>query len=97
MSDENKEYSNEMRGSLFENSARTGDKSPIGTGTITISGVELRIAMWPSKMSKDGSKKFWPIVVEYNQGTEWMLVKVAPKDVVATTGTAEAPGGDMPF
>jgi hypothetical protein len=40
-----KEYDNEMRGTLFEETQRTNDKSPIATGTVTISGVELRVAM----------------------------------------------------
>ena len=95
MSAEKKEFDNEMRGSLFEETERKGEKSPIATGTITISGVELRIAMWPSRVAKDGTKaagkKYWPISVEYKQGTQFVLAKVSPVDIVVTEGVANVP------
>ena len=111
MSEDAKNYSNEMRGSLFEETERKGEKSPIATGTITISGVELRIAMWPSRVaganSKAANKKYWPVGVEYKQGTKWMLVKIKPEDVTATGAVSDAnkktegapsePVGDLPF
>ena len=43
MSEVKKEYDPEMRGALYEEAERKSDKSPIATGKITISGVELRI------------------------------------------------------
>ena len=48
MSEEKKEYSNEMRGTLWAETERKNDKAPIATGSITISGVELRLALWPA-------------------------------------------------
>lgn len=110
MSDEKKEFSNEMRGSLWSEEARTNDKAPVASGTVTISGVELRIAMWaPRTAGGNGpgaGKKYWPIKVEYKQGTKFVLAKVNPANIVVTgaaasaetaTPAAEAPVDDMPF
>ena len=106
-----KKWDPEMRGALYEDAERKNDKAPIATGSITISGVELRLAMWPSAVSQKG-KKYWPVKVEYKQGTKFMLAKISPANVVVTGGTAQvekpgdaaAPGdkpadevGDMPF
>ena len=105
-------YDPEMRGALYEETERKGDKFPIATGKITISGLELRIAMWPSRVSKgESKKKYWPLRVEYKQGATRFLVPVSPANVTATAATATAapsgggaPGdadnaevGDMPF
>lgn len=108
-----KDYDNEMRGSLWSEENRTNDKAPTATGTVTISGVELRLAMWPARVAggsgKGAGKKYWPISVEYKQGTKFMLAKISPANVLVTGATAEAaaaeaPGddkpvdvGDMPF
>lgn len=112
MSEETKkDYDNEMRGSLWEEKDRTNEKAPTATGTVTISGVELRVAMWPARVAggsgKGAGKKYWPISVEYKQGTKFMLAKISPANVLVTGATAEAPGssdgaaaeevGDMPF
>ena len=108
---EKKEYDPEMRGALYavEESERKSEKSPIATGKLTISGVELRIAMWPSQVSKgESKKKYWPVKVEYRQGATKFLVPVSPAQVTVTGATAsasaDAPGdgenadvGDMPF
>lgn len=109
MSEAKKEYDPEMRGVLYEESERKSDKSPFATGKITISGVELRIAMWPAMVSKgETKKKYWPIKVEYRQGATKFLAPVSPANVTVTgateTVTTAAPGdseaadvGDMPF
>lgn len=110
MSAEKKEFDNEMRGTLWQETDRKSEKSPAATGTVTISGLELRIAMWPVRVAKDGTKaagkKYWPISVEYKQGTQFVLAKVSPADIVVTEGVANVPGagepsaesiGDMPF
>ena len=85
MSEETKEYSNEMRGTLWAEAERSSEKAPVASGTITISGLELRIAMWPARIAGDGSKaagkKYWPMSVEYKQGTRFVLAKVAPADI----------------
>ena len=107
---EEKKYDPEMRGALYEESERKSDKSPIATGKITISGVELRIAMWPSQVSKgESKKKYWPVKVEYRQGATMFLVPISPAAVTVTAASAAAPGsaapgdgeaadvGDMPF
>ena len=108
---EEKKYDPEMRGALYEESERKSDKSPIATGKITISGVELRIAMWPSQVSKgEAKKKYWPLKIEYKQGATKFLVPVSPANVTVTAATSagspagEAPGdadnaevGDMPL
>ena len=114
MSAEKKEFDNEMRGTLWQETERKSEKSPAATGTVTISGLELRIAMWPVRVAKDGTKaagkKYWPISVEYKQGTQFVLAKVSPADIVVTEGVANVPGagrgepeaaasdpGDLPF
>ena len=94
---EEKKYDPEMRGALYEESERKSDKSPIATGKITISGVELRIAMWPSQVSKgESKKKYWPVKVEYRQGATRFLVPISPAAVTVTAATAAAPGGEAP-
>lgn len=109
MSEAKKEYDPEMRGALYEDADRKSDKSPIATGKIQISGVELRIAMWPSQVTKgEAKKKYWPLKIEYRQGTSKFLAPVSPSQVTVTGATANAsaaaPGegenadvGDMPF
>lgn len=113
---EQKVYSNEMRGSLWNEKDRKNDKAPTATGTITISGVELRVAMWPKRKAGGSGKRagedFWPLSVEYKQGTKFVLAKVAPENIVVTgatgtvdnAGASEEPGSgssgpvdDMPF
>lgn len=96
MSAEKKEFDNEMRGTLWQETERKSEKSPAATGTVTISGLELRIAMWPVRVAGDGTKaagkKYWPISVEYKQGTQFVLAKVSPADIVVTEGVANVPG-----
>jgi hypothetical protein len=52
--------------------------------------------MWPVRVAKDGTKaagkKYWPISVEYKQGTQFVLAKVSPADIVVTEGVANVPG-----
>ena len=94
MNEEKKEYSNEMRGSLWPEKDRKNDKAPAATGTITISGVELRVAMWPKRKAGGSGKRagedFWPISVEYKQGTKFVLAKVNPADIVVNGATSAA-------
>ena len=113
MSDEKKEYSNEMRGTLWAETERSNEKAPVASGTVTISGLELRIAMWPARVasqtSKAAGKKYWPIAVEYKQGTQFVLAKVSPADIVVPKAigteaggapgseTVQADNGDLPF
>ena len=112
MNEEKKEYSNEMRGSLWPERERKNDKAPLATGTITISGVELRVAMWPKSKAggsgKRAGEEFWPISVEYKQGTKFVLAKVNPANIVVTGAAAKAAASadpaasvetidDMPF
>lgn len=106
---EKKEYDPEMRGALYalEESERKSDKAPAATGKITISGVELRIAMWPAQVFKgESKKKYWPLKIEYRQGATKFLVPVSPANVTVTAAAAEVPAsgeaetgevGDMPF
>ena len=110
MSEPKKDYDNEMRGTLWQETERKSEKSPAATGTVTISGLELRIAMWPVRVAGDGTKaagkKYWPISVEYKQGTQFVLAKISPADITVTGSVAEVPGAgdgaaadpaDIPF
>ena len=114
MSEGKKEYSNEMRGTLWAETERSNEKAPVASGTVTISGLELRIAMWPARVasqtSKAAGKKYWPIAVEYKQGTQFVLAKVSPVDIVVpkangieaggvpeSVPAAQCDVGDMPF
>ena len=95
MSETKKEYDPEMRGALYEETDRKNEKSPVATGKVTISGVELRIAMWPAQVSKgETKKKYWPLKVEYRQGATKFLAPVSPVTVTGATATAagEVPG-----
>lgn len=95
MSDNKKEYDPEMRGVLYEDSRhKDNDSYPVATGKITIHGVELRIAMWSSRVSAgEGKKKYWPVKVEYKQGATRFLVPVSPAEVTAI-GIAPAKSAD---
>ena len=51
-------------------------------------------------------KSYWPLSVEYRQGTKFVLAKVNPAHIVVTGATSEPatpadapaePVGDMPF
>lgn len=93
MSEAKKEYDPEMRGALYEETDRKNEKSPVATGKVTISGVELRIAMWPAQVSKgETKKKYWPLKVEYRQGATKFLAPVSPANVTVTGATATAAG-----
>ena len=87
---------NEMRGTLFEERQRSSEKSPIATGTLQISGLKLRIALWPNRVAGEGTKaagkKYWPVSVEYLQGSKAVLAKVRPSDITVTDANA-TPGG----
>ena len=109
MEEQAKQYSNEMRGVLFEIAQEERkEKGPVATGTLTISGVKLRLAMWPARVAggtgKSAGKKFWSVAVEYPQGARAFLAKCSPASVVVT-GASARPGdippadddGDMPF
>lgn len=91
MSEEKKEYSNEMRGTIWVEKARKNEKSPVATGTVTISGVELRIAVWPKRKAAGGGKRdgdeFSPISVEYKQGATKFLAAFSPANVTVTGAT----------
>lgn len=89
MSDSTKQWDPEMRGSLFQEQ-NTKENAPDMTGTVQISGVELRIAVWPSRKSKTSGKAYRPIKVEYKQGTKFVLAKVCPANIVVTGSTAAA-------
>lgn len=95
---EQKVYSNEMRGSLWTEKDRTNEKAPTATGTITVSGVELRIAMWPKRKAGGSGKRagedFCPLSVEYKQGTKFVLAKVSPANIVVTGATGQAESAD---
>ena len=96
---ENKEYSNEMRGTLWildDSERKDKEKSPVATGKITISGVELRISMWgKKKVDKPGTKAhgkaYMPLAIEYPRGAEKFLAAIRPADVTVTAAVAEAP------
>lgn len=109
MEEQAKQYSDEMRGALFEIAQEERkEKGPVATGTLTISGVKLRLAMWPARVAggtgKGAGKKFWSVAVEYPQGARAFLAKCSPESVVVTGASAQ-PGdvppaddnGDMPF
>ena len=100
MEEQAKQYSDEMRGALFEIAPEERkEKGPVATGTLTISGVKLRLAMWPARVAggtgKGAGKKFWSVAVEYPQGARAFLAKCSPASVVVTGAAAEvapAPG-----
>ena len=93
-----------MRGTLFEEKQRSSEKSPIATGTVQISGLKLRIALWPNRVAGPGTKaagkKYWPVSIEYLQGSKDVLAKVRPADITVTAANAvpaaEADAGGMP-
>lgn len=89
-----KEYDREGRGAMFEETDRKSEKAPIATGSITISGLDLRIAMWPARTAAGNGpgagKKYWPIKVEYKQGTKYVLAKVSPENIVVKNSEAVA-------
>ena len=109
MEEQAKQYSDEMRGALFEIAQEERkEKGPVATGTLTISGVKLRLAMWPARVAggtgKGAGKKFWSVAVEYPQGARAFLAKCSPESVVVTGASAhqgDVPpaddNGDMPF
>lgn len=99
MEEQAKQYSDEMRGALFEIAPEERkEKGPVATGSLTISGVKLRLAMWPARVAggtgKGAGKKFWSVAVEYPQGARAFLAKCAPASVVVTGASAQP--GDMP-
>ena len=81
-------FSEEMRGTLWKNEGEKKDKAPDYTGTATISGVKVRIAMWGPQVAPKSQKKYLSLRFEYPQGTTRFLVPVRPCDVVADGGTA---------
>lgn len=93
-----KEYSNEMRGTLWildDSERKDKEKSPVATGKITISGVELRISMWGKKtVNKPGTKAhgkaYMPLSIEYPRGAEKFLAAIRPASVTVTSAVAEA-------
>lgn len=101
---EQRKGNNEGWGALFQEQNKA-EKGPDMSGTITISGLEMRIAVWPSrKAQKEGGKNYRPVKIEYKQGSEWVLVRCRPSDIVATGAAAstaseggEAVPEDMPF
>ena len=111
---ENKEYSNEMRGTLWimdDSERKDKEKSPVATGKITISGVELRISMWGKRTvnklgTKAHGKAYMPLAIEYPRGAEKFLAAIRPADVTVTSAVADAQSektvssddvDDMPF
>lgn len=94
-----KEYSNEMRGTLWPvDESDRKENGPAATGTVTISGVELRIAMWPARVAggtgKGAGKKYCSLSLEYKQGTKAFLAKCNPANVLVTGATAETAPAD---
>ena len=83
-------FSEEMRGTLWKNEGEKKDRAPDYTGTATISGVKVRIAMWGPQVAPKSQKKYLSLRFEYPQGTTRFLVPVRPCDVVADGGTASA-------
>ena len=104
-----KEYSDEMRGTLWKNEGELKDKAPNYTGMAVISGVKVRIAMWGPSVAPKSGKKYLSLKLEYPQGATRFLVPVAPADVRVKSGIAVAETtagdaganpndvGDMPF
>lgn len=94
----NKEYSNEMRGTLWildDSDRKDKEKSPVATGKITISGVELRISMWGKRtVNKPGTKAhgkaYMPLAIEYPRGAEKFLAAIRPTAVTVTSAVADA-------
>ena len=94
-----KEYSNEMRGTIWildDSERKDKEKSPVATGKITISGVELRISMWGKRtVDKPGTKAhgkvYMPLAIEYPRGAEKFLAAIRPADVTVTAAVADAP------
>ena len=89
---------NDMHGSLWpipESERR--ERGPVATGTITVSGVPLRIALWPKKVvdnpgSKANGKHYMPVSVEYPRGSARFLAPFSPSDVTVASATAPADG-----
>lgn len=109
MSEEKKEYDKEMRGALFEiPKAERVENGPIYRGKIRVSGVDLRVFMWPGRKATSGKAaglNVYGLTVEYPQGAKHFLAKVSPANVVVTgamgseggEGAASEEVGDMPF
>ena len=109
MEEQAKQYSDEMRGALFEIAQEDRkEKGPVATGTLTIGGGKLRLAVWPARgaggTGKGAGKKFWSVAVEYPQGARAFLAKCSPESVVVTGASAQLgdvppadDNGDMPF
>jgi len=68
---------NEMRGAFFKNENRTKDNSPIMYGTITVSGTELRVSIFPAAKSPKGNV-YYSAAVEYGREEKRRLVDVMP-------------------
>lgn len=95
-----KEYSNEMRGTLWPvDESDRKENGPAATGTVTISGVELRIAMWPARVAggsgKGAGKKYFSLSLEYKQGTKAFLAKCNPTNVIVTGAVSEVASEDV--
>lgn len=87
-----KEYSNEMRGTLWVlGPDERKEKGPVAAGYCEISGVRVRVAMWAKKVAATGKaagKTYIPISFEYPQGATAFLAKCAPRNVVVTGAMA---------
>lgn len=89
-----KSSANDMHGALWpiaESERR--DRGPVATGTITVSGVPLRIALWSRRIvdkpgSRANGKAYMPVSVEYPKGAAAFLVGVRPADITVTAATA---------
>lgn len=84
---EEKKHNRDMTVSLFPEENRK-ENGPDMTGTITIAGVELRIAVWPAQKGKNSGKMFRSGKVEYKQGATKFLVPVSPSALQITGATA---------
>ena len=98
---EEKKYDDDMRFVLYAEKDRTNDKAPTMTGTGKIAGVELRFALWPKQVSKNGVE-FWSGRVEYKQGATRFLVPISPanvevKQAEAVADAAAASDPSLPF